>query len=223
MSPKPDVLIVSHSFVRCFELFLSEGIDTKVQQNLNLSCSAQITFLGVGGRTVHKLSKFDLHLVRCLQPQIVILEIGSNDLSPPDARPKVVGSKIETLVQRLHAECQVETIVVCQTINRAAGLRDPPSFNDRVALLNQYLSIVLETLPFAVFWRHKGLRQPTVRILCRDRVHLNAKGQYARYWSYRGTILSAIKLSCPPAPRRVALPPQIRSFFTPTLSFVLHD
>ena len=151
MSPKPDVLIVGHSFVRRFELFLSEGIDTKVRQNLNLSCSAQITFLGVGGRTVHKLSKFDLHFVRCLQPQIVILEIGSNDLSPPDARPKVVGSKIETLVQHLHAECQLETIVVCQTINRAAGLRDPPSFNDRVALLNQYLSVVLETLPFAVF------------------------------------------------------------------------
>ena len=112
MSPKPHVLIMGHAFVRRFELFLSEGIDTKVRQNLNLSCSAQITFLGVGGRTVHKLSKFDLHLVRCLQPQIVILEIGSNDLSPPDARPKVVGSKIETLVQRLHAECQLETIVV---------------------------------------------------------------------------------------------------------------
>ena len=109
----------------------------------------------------------------------------------------MVGSKIETLVQRLHAECQVETIVVCQTINRAAGLRDPSSFNDRVALLNQYLSVVLETLPFAVFGRHKGFRQPTVRILCRDGIHLNAKGQYALYWSYRGTILFPIKLSCP--------------------------
>ena len=167
-----------------------------------MSRSAQITFLGVGGRTVDKLSKFDLHLVRRLQPQIVILEIGSNDLSPPDARPEVVGSKIETLVQRLHAECRVETIVVSQTINRAAGLRDPPSFTDRVALLNQYFSVVLETLPFAVFWRHKGLRQPTVRILCRDRVHLNSKGQYALYRSYRSAILSAIKFSFPPAAGR---------------------
>ena len=202
MCPKPHVLIMGHSFVRRFELFLSKGIDARVRQDLNLSHSVQITFLGVGGRTVDKLSKFDLHLVRRLQPQIVILEIGSNDLSPPDARPEVVGSKIETLVRRLYAECQVETIVVCQTINRAAGLRDPPSFNDRVALLNQYLSVVLETLPFAVFWRHKGLRQPTVRILCRDGVHLNSKGQYALYRSYRSAILSAIKFSCPPAAGR---------------------
>ena len=194
MSPKPHVLVLGHAFVRRFELYLSKGIDARVRRDLNLSRSAQITFLGVGGRTVDKLSKFDLHLVRRLQSQIVI--------SPPDARPEVVGSKIETLVQRLHAECRVETIVVCQTINRAAGLRDPPSFTDRVALLNQYLSVVLETLPFAVFWRHKGLRQPTVRILCRDGVHLNSKGQYALYRSYRSAILSAIKFSCPPAAGR---------------------
>ena len=193
---------MGHSFVRRFDLFLSKGVDARVRRDLNLSRSAQITFLGVGGRTVDKLSKFDLHLVRRLQPQIVILEIGSNDLSPPDARHEVVGSKIKTLVQRLHAECRVETLVVCQNINRAAGLRDPPSFDDRVALLNQYLSVVLETLPFAVFWHHKGLRQPTVRILCRDGVHLNAKGQYAHYQSYRGAILSAIKLSCLPAAGR---------------------
>ena len=183
MSPKPHVLVMGHAFVRRFELFLSKGVDARVRRDLNLSRSAQITFLGVGGRTVDKLSKFDLHLVRRLQPQIVILEIGSNDLSPPDARPEVVGSKIETLVQRLHAECQVETIVVCQTINRAAGLSDPPSFNDRV----------LETLP---------TRQHTVRILRRDGVHLNSKGQYALYRSYRRAILSAIKFSCPPAAGR---------------------
>ena len=120
---------MGHSFVRRFELFLSKSVDAGVRRDLNLSCSAQRTFLGVGGRTVDKLSKFDLDLVRRLQPQIVILE-------------------------RLHAECQVKTIVVCQTITRAKGLRDLPSFNDRVALLNQYLSVVLETLPFAFFWRH---------------------------------------------------------------------
>ena len=113
-------------------IFLFKGVDARVQRDLNLSCSTQITFLGFGGRNVDKPYKFDLHLVGRLQPQIVILDIGSNDLNPP--RPEVVGSNIETLIQRLHAECQVET-VVCQTINRAAGLRDPPSFNDRVALL----------------------------------------------------------------------------------------
>ena len=97
-------------------------------------------------------------MLRRLQPQIVILRINS-DLSPPDARPDVVGSKIATLVQRLQAECQVQKILVCQTINRATGWRDLPFFNNRVALVSQYFSVVLETLRSAVFWRHKGLRQ----------------------------------------------------------------
>ena len=50
MSPKPHVLIMGHAFVRRFELFLSKGIDARVRQDLNLSHSVQITFLGVGGR-----------------------------------------------------------------------------------------------------------------------------------------------------------------------------
>jgi len=119
-----------------------------------LYCSTQTTFQGDGGRTADKLSKFDSHLVRRLQPQIANLEISSNNLSPPDARPKVVILKIETLVQCLYAKRQVQKIVVCQSINNTTGLRDPPSFDDHVALLNQYPSIVLETLPFAVFWSH---------------------------------------------------------------------
>ena len=89
---------MGHTFVRRFEFFLSKGVDARVQRDLNLSRSTQTTFLGVGGRTVDKLSKFDLHFVRRPQPQIVILEIGFNDLSPPDARPEVVGSKFKTLV-----------------------------------------------------------------------------------------------------------------------------
>ena len=47
---------MGHSFVRRFELFLSKGVDARVRRELNLSRSAQITFLGVGGRTVDKLS-----------------------------------------------------------------------------------------------------------------------------------------------------------------------
>ena len=70
--------------------FFSKSADARVRRDLNLSRSGQITFLRVGGRTVGKLSKFDLHVVRRLQPQVVILEIGSNNLSPPDARLEVV-------------------------------------------------------------------------------------------------------------------------------------
>jgi len=153
MMPKPKVLILDHSFVRRFEAFLSRGLDSRVRHDVNLSQSAQIIFHGVGGSTVDKLNFFDLHVVGRLQPDIVILEVGSNDLCPRVVKPETVGSKIETLVQHFHAHFSVKFIVVCQTITRAVCPRNTPFYNDRVALLNQYLSVVLETLPFAEFWR----------------------------------------------------------------------
>jgi len=43
------------------------------------------------------------------------------------------------------------------------------------------------------FWCHKGLRKPNASVLCRDGIHLNHKGQYALYGSYRGAILCALR------------------------------
>ena len=193
MSPTPQVLIMGHSFVHRFHKFLAQGSERRVGLDLNLSRSAHKHYYGVGGHTVDKLSKYNLLVVGHLKPEIVILELGLNDLSPSGARPERVGSKIESLVQLLHAQYGVKFIVVCQTINRALCPRSAPSYHDRVAPLNRYLSVVLEKLPFATFWCHKGLHKPNVPILCKDGIHLNHMGQYALYRSYRGAILCALR------------------------------
>ena len=122
--PKPKVLILGHSFVRRFAAFIARGVDKRDKNTLDLAESAQLAFQGVGGRTVDKINVFDLQRVRKVQPDIVILEIGSNDLCPRDAKPEIVGSRIETLVQHLHAYFNVRFIVVCQTIARSACPRD---------------------------------------------------------------------------------------------------
>ena len=51
---------------------------------------------GVGGSTVSKLRSFDLHVVERIARDVLILEIGTNDLV--DTSPEVVGSEIESLV-----------------------------------------------------------------------------------------------------------------------------
>ena len=86
MSHTPQVLIIGHSSLHRFHTFLAQGSDRRVRLDLNLSRSARVNYHGVGGRTVDKLSKFDLSVVERLKPEIVILELGSNDLSPPKAR-----------------------------------------------------------------------------------------------------------------------------------------
>ena len=47
----------------------------------------------VGGRTVPKLCMFNLNVVTHLSPDIIILDIGTNDLSY--VGPEIVGSRID--------------------------------------------------------------------------------------------------------------------------------
>ena len=47
---------------------------------------------GIGGRTIAKVLAYDLHVVESFQPHLVILELGTNDLSHLD--PTKVGSSI---------------------------------------------------------------------------------------------------------------------------------
>ena len=53
-------------------------MDHRTVPGLNLS-SGDVHFVGIGGRTVSKIFAYDLEYVIALQPEIIILEIGSND------------------------------------------------------------------------------------------------------------------------------------------------
>ena len=77
MSPTPQVLIMSHSFVHRFHQFLAQGSERRVRLDLNLSRSAHLHYYGAGGRTVDKRSKYDLWEDGRLKPEIVILKLGS--------------------------------------------------------------------------------------------------------------------------------------------------
>ena len=48
MACKPNALILGHSFVRRFQLFLDQGVDHRTVPGLNLS-SVDIHFVGIGG------------------------------------------------------------------------------------------------------------------------------------------------------------------------------
>ena len=69
-------------------------------------------------------------------------------------------------------------------------------FNRKVDILNQYLQVVLEPLDFAFLFKHRGWHNPSAEILLKDSVHLNFKGQYLLYRSYRGAILHSLSLLC---------------------------
>ena len=63
-----------------------------------------------------KLRSYDLHVVERIAPDVLILEIGTNDLV--DISPEVVGSEIENLVRLLLRHYKVRIVCVCHVIPR---------------------------------------------------------------------------------------------------------
>ena len=102
MSP-PRALILDHCFVRRLSSFLSNS--NIYSHNLWLQDVAGIALFEVGGRTSAKVEKFDLGIVRAWKPDIVILELGTNDLIK--FSPESFGSSLKELVQLLYENCSV--------------------------------------------------------------------------------------------------------------------
>ena len=91
MAP-PKVLVLGHSaFVRRLKSDLHVQQDARMSSTFKLNATAQVYMHGIGGRTVRKVRNHDLGVVARLSPDIVMREIGTNDLSL--LPPEVVGSR----------------------------------------------------------------------------------------------------------------------------------
>ena len=139
------VLILGHSFIRRLREFISSHSNDFIV-NFRFAESVVTRWHSVGGRTVAKTLQFDLLIVSSFGPDIVILQRGSNDLVTFSSFH--VGSIIEDFVSLLHTSCGVKLVSVCQTLRRD----NAPVFNSKVGLLTRYLRVVLELLPYSIFW-----------------------------------------------------------------------
>ena len=148
-----QVSIFGHSFVRRLHDDLNRGFDSRAKQNFNLAGSGVcVSLQGTGGRTVEKVKKYDISVISSFKPDIIILEIGTNDLC--SLPPEVVGSQIEELARFFRDELRVQVVAVCQVIDRNLPCSETPdsSFNAKAAILRQYLSVVLENEPRIFLW-----------------------------------------------------------------------
>ena len=65
--------------------------------SLGLEERINVKWWRIGGRTIAKVLQYDLHIVESFKPQIVVLELGTNDLS--HLAPTTVGSSLKDLTQ----------------------------------------------------------------------------------------------------------------------------
>ena len=89
------VLVLGHSFIHRLHTFLLRNFNAHIAANLSLPGDLQIRWHGIGGRAVPKTVRFDLHVVEEFAPNIVILQLGTNDLTTTSAVE--TGSVIEYL------------------------------------------------------------------------------------------------------------------------------
>ena len=147
----PRVLILGHSFVHRLYSFIDSTSNPVLTLSLGITEPLHVKWHGIGGRTIAKALAFDLHVVEYFKPHVVILKLGTNDLTYLD--PTTVGSSLEDLTQVLHFRYGVQRIVVCQPIVRDKATE----FNSQVTLLDMHLEIVIPLLPHAYFWKHRSL------------------------------------------------------------------
>ena len=137
-----------------------------------------------------KLIKYDLQDIRETAPNVVILDIGSNDLCDEQSDPDTVALSIIALVEILIKDLKLRCLVLCQVLSRK---KQPfTEYNERVWQLNGLLKEAVKGIHGAKFWIHRGLCNPSQNIFTRDGIHLNAERHQALYRSYRGSILFAL-------------------------------
>ena len=63
-----------------------------------------------------------------------------------------------------------------------------------VDLYTRYLRVVLEPIPYAIYWGHRGFWKAGHNFYAADGVHLNSKEQYKLNRSFRGGVLKSMRL-----------------------------
>ena len=124
--------------------------------------------IGMWGRTVDKLIKFDLQTIRGTVPNVVILDIGSKYLYNERADPDTVALSILALVGVLLKNLHLQCLVLCKVFPR----KNQPfqEYNERVWHLNGLLRKAVKGIHWAKFWLHRSLCNPSCNIFTADAI-----------------------------------------------------
>ena len=150
------IFILGHSFIRRLHVFLRQNFNEVFARNLHIDGDLSIKWHGIRGRTISKVIRHDLGIVEKFAPEIVVIQLGETGLA------------LQDLSHLLHESYRVQGVCVCQTIFRG----NAPFFNHQVKLSTNYLKVVLEPIPYVLYWRHRGFWNCKSRSLTRDGVHL---------------------------------------------------
>ena len=143
-------------------------------------------------------------MVASLQPAVVLLQVGSNDLCQLNKSAQEIEQKLIGLVLTSKYCYHVQRVAVLQILHRQWSRRriryqvDIPWFNDRVDTLNTFFRNYFkeDRVECVQFWRHSGFWSPENQelVYTNDGVHLNEVYGYTKYYnSVRAAVVSLLK------------------------------
>lgn len=183
------IAIQGHSFITRLESFIFHN---SVSFNFNFNLDANefsFAFFGRPGGKIHHLYADILD-----QAHIVILQIGSNDLTNFDISPGQVAIDIFNYAQHI-IHSGVQHVICLQILHRLPSSKhrlNTDVFNDRVNTNYMMLKDLFSNIPHVTFWKHKGLFEHSTlqNALSSDGVHLNHKGYKKYFRNIRAAIIA---------------------------------
>ena len=128
-----SVYIWGHSFIWRLEQVVGEGRDPRAKTDFNLQPPGSVFFQydGVGGRKLVNWRVKERRMLNSLEessPDIVILEMGSNDISNGRNHNVVLQDIVDVCIY-LQERCDVKHVIVSQILHRDLT-RDVESIHD---------------------------------------------------------------------------------------------
>ena len=176
MAAQTRVLCIGHSYMKHFQYFAYSRTTSHLfvndkntsldrfpgpMHNLFLSEDQfSISFDGVGGATVYpppRSSRRKDKSIRTLfnrsvdffEPQIVYIQVGSNDVSDSDLSPTELARDIVSYAEYVLNTLHVAFLVIGELVPRAAPSH--PAFNDHIRLCNQALKQMLVVFSLYIY------------------------------------------------------------------------
>lgn len=190
-----DAYLLGHSFSSGFLQHLEHRYNVhgsvSVSNLLNLDqILPRFHIYGIrGGRATH----FTLpdHFIK-VKPQIVILDLGSNDIAA-GTPPLDVATSIIDLATHLINSLEVKQVTICSIIPRFERVKEGVNFADEMYNCNKYLQNLAEVEERVRYHVHKGFWAVDHREWSRDGIHPNqpqGRGKYRA--SLRSAVFNAI-------------------------------
>ena len=187
-------LYYGHSFVAHMQKYMNTLPD--YMHNFGVfPGQGSLSFISKGGATVARLRKdHNIRKILRLQPEIVVIEAGTNDLADADLSAADVCAEMLELARDV-LDCHVREVIVGQVILRGEeGLkRAVDDFEQKVYEYNHRIEDALQYLPRASFWHHRKMWKVDIEAQLEDGTHPNALGNKKLYRSIKGAIQATMK------------------------------